>query len=119
MVAIVVAIAATVYVYTSNMMGRGTTIPTPTITFYRDEGDNTLTVLQGDPRIYWDDIYMNASDINSNYFDVHGLNGEYLTAGQIIGFDGNGLSGLITIKFIHISTNSLIGTYKLTGVSPT
>ena len=37
MVAITVALAATIYVYTSNMMGGGATIPTPTITFYRDE----------------------------------------------------------------------------------
>ena len=90
MVAIVVALAATIYVYTSNMMGGGTTIPTPTITFYRDEGANQLIVLQGDPRIYWDDINMTATDGTNPPLYGHGLNGEYLTAGQVINFNGNG-----------------------------
>ena len=101
MVAITVALAATIYVYTSNMMGGGTTIPTPTITFYKDEGENELIVLQGDPRIYWNEINMTATDGTNTPFYGHGLNGQFLTAGQSISFNGNGLSGYITIKFIH------------------
>ena len=116
MVAIVVALAATIYVYTSNMMGGGTTIPTPTITFYKDEGDNQLIVLQGDPRIDWDEINMTATD-GTNYNYTHGITG-LLTAGQTIDFDGKDLTGNIIIKFIHIPTNALIGTYKITSVTP-
>ena len=116
MVAITVAIAATVYVYTSQMMGGGTTIPIPTITFYRTESDNTLTVIQGDPIINWIYVNMTATD-GTNYFYDHNLNGT-LNAGDTISFDGQGLSGSITIRIIHTPTNSLIGTYKLNGVSP-
>jgi flagellin-like protein len=116
MVAITVAIAATVYVYTSQMMGGGTTIPVPTITFYKTESDNTLTVIQGDPIINWIYVNMTATD-GTNYFYDHNLNGT-LNAGDTISFDGQGLSGSITIRIIHTPTNSLIGTYKLHGVSP-
>ncbi|ENO12215.1 Protein of unknown function (DUF1628) [Thermoplasmatales archaeon SCGC AB-539-C06] len=116
MVAITVAIAATVYVYTSQMMGGGTTIPVPTITFYKTESGNALTVIQGDPQINWNEVNMTATD-GTNYFYDHNLTGT-LNAGNTISFDGHGLSGSITIRIIHIPTNSLIGTYKLNGVSP-
>ena len=116
MVAITVAIAATVYVYTSQMIGGGTTIPVPTITFYRSEIDNTLIVIQGDPKINWIEVNMTATD-GANYFYDHNLTGT-LNAGDTISFDGQGLNGTITIRIIHTPTNSLIGTYKLNGVSP-
>ena len=116
MVAITVAIAATVYIYTSNMMGGGTTTPLPSITFYSTESDNSLTVIQGDPKINWIEVNMTATD-GANYFYDHGLTGT-LNAGDTISFNGHGLSGSITIRFIHIPTNSLIGTYKLNGVTP-
>ena len=116
MVAITVAIAATVYVYTSQMMGGGTTIPIPSITFYTTESHNTMTVIQGDPKINWTEVNMTATD-GTNYFYDYGLTG-MLTAGDAISFNGHGLSGSITIRFIHIPTNSLIGTYTLNGVSP-
>ena len=115
MVAITVALAATIYVYTSNMMGGGTTIPTPTITFYRDESDNTLTVLQGNPQIDWQDINMTATDIIDYHYYTHGQTG-LLEAGTLLDFNNHGLTGNIEIKFIHIPTNSLIGTYKLNNV---
>jgi flagellin-like protein len=116
MVAITVAIAATVYVYTSQMMGGGTTTPVPTITFYPTESENTLTVIQGDPKINWTQVNMTATD-GTNYFYDHQLTGT-LNAGDTISFNGHGLSGSITIRFIHTPTNSLIGTYKLNGVTP-
>ena len=116
MVAITVALAATIYVYTSQMMGGGTTTPVPTITFYSTESDNTLTVIQGDPIINWIEVNMTATD-GTNYFYDYNLTG-IVTAGDIISFDGHGLSGSITIRFIHTPTNSLIGTYELNGVSP-
>ena len=115
MVAITVAIAATVYVYTSQMMGGGTTTPVPTITFYTTESDNTLTVIQGDPKVNWTEINITATD-GVNYY-YHELTGT-LKAGDTISFNENGLTGSITIRFIHTPTNSLIGTYKLNGVNP-
>jgi flagellin-like protein len=117
MVAITVAIAATVYVYTSSMMGGGSTIPTPTITFYLTESDNTLTVIQGDPKLYWDDLNLTATD-GINFWYDHGLT-DALNAGDIIDFDGHNLSGSVTIKIVHIPTNVLIGTYYLYNVNPT
>ena len=116
MVAITVAIAATVYVYTSQMMGGGTTTPMPSITFYSTESKNTLTVIQCDPVINWIEVNMTATD-GANYFYDHGLTGT-LNAGDTISFNGHGLSGSITIRLIHTPTNSLIGTYKLNGVTP-
>ena len=116
MVAITVAIAATVYVYTSQMMGGGTTTPMPSITFYSTESKNTLTVIQCDPVINWIEVNMTATD-GANYFYDHGLTG-ILNAGDTISFNGHGLSGSITIRLIHTPTNSLIGIYKLNGVSP-
>ena len=114
MVAITVALAATIYVYTSNMMGGGTTIPTPTITFYRDESDNTLTVLQGNPQIDWQDINMTATD-GINYHYAHGQTG-LLEAGTLLEFNNKELTGSIVINFIHIPSNSLMGTYELHNV---
>jgi len=116
MVAITVAIAATVYVYTSGMMSGGSTFPTPTISFYLTESDNTITVIQGDPKLYWDDLNMTATD-DTNYWYDHGLTGP-LNAGNTIDFDSHNLSGTVTISFVHVPTNVLIGTYLLYSVNP-
>ena len=57
MVAITVAIAATVYVYVSGMLTTGSTT-TPDITFYFDDTANTLTVSKiSESGIAWTDIH--------------------------------------------------------------
>jgi len=116
MVAITVAIAATVYVYVSGMMG-GAAEKAPTITFTKDESLNTLTVVQADSGIAWSDLNMTASDGNStvNYWYAHGQTGD-VTAGDTIDFDTHGIWEDITIRFAYTPTNALIGTYKLNSV---
>jgi flagellin-like protein len=115
MVAITVAIAATVYVYVSGMMG-GAAEKAPTITFTKDEALNTLTVVQADVGISWSDINMTATDgTDTNY--THGQTGD-VTAGDTIDLDGRSLdAGDVTVRFSYTPTNALIGTYKLTSVT--
>ena len=59
MVAITVAIAATVYVYVSGMLGSPTT-KTPNITFIPHPEDDTFEVNSADPGISWGDIKIKA-----------------------------------------------------------
>ena len=114
MVAITVAIAATVYVYVSGMMG-GAAEKAPTITFTKDESLNTLTVVQADPGVAWIDISMNSTN-GTSHWTAHGMTGD-VTAGDTINFDGNTHTGAITIKFSYTPVNALIGTYKLSAVT--
>ena len=116
MVAITVAIAATVYVYVSGMMG-GSTQRTPSITFTMDESANTLTVVSADSGVAWSDIFMNATaDVGTNYSNAMGQSGD-VQAGDTINFDGLNLDGDITIVFRHDPTNSLLGSYRLNSVT--
>jgi flagellin-like protein len=113
MVAITVAIAATVYVYVSGMMG-GAAEKAPTITFTKDEALDTLTVVQADVGIAWSDVFMNAT--GTGYDNTHGQTGD-VTAGDTISFSGGSATGDLTIVFSYTPTNALIGTYKLNNVS--
>ena len=118
MVAITVAIAATVYVYVSGMMG-GAAEKAPTITFTKDESRDTLTVVQADVGISWSDVFMNATGTGGTvgYNNTHGQTGE-VTAGDTIDFSGSAeLTGDLVIQFSYTPTNALIGTYKLSSVS--
>ena len=117
MVAITVAIAATVYVYVSGMIG-GTTERTPTIIFNKDESANTLTVTSTDARISWTDVNMTAFDSNAtaNYWYAHGKTGN-IAAGDVIDFDSHGLYNTVTINFRYNPTNALVGTYTLTSLT--
>ncbi len=113
MVAITVAIAATVYVYVSGMMG-GTTARTPSIAFTKDEAENTLTVVSADPGLDWADV--NITVVNSGDDDYASMSG-IVVAGNVIDFDtAVNVTGDIVINFRYDPTNSLIGTYKLTAV---
>ena len=119
MVAITVAIAATVYVYVSGMMG-GASEKAPTITFTKDEALDTLTVVQADVGISWDDVFMNATGTTGTlmYDNTHGQLGD-VTAGDTIDFDAGAAAcgGNLVIQFSYTPTNALIGTYKLNNVS--
>ena len=118
MVAITVAIAATVYVYVSGMMG-GAAEKAPTITFTKDEALDTLTVVQSDVGIDWSDVFMNATGTGGTvgYNNAHGMTGD-VTAGDTIDFAGSAaLTGDLVIQFSYTPTNALIGTYKLNNVS--
>lgn len=126
MVAITVAIAATVYVYVSGMLPSGGSV-TPSITVSPNDIDNTLLVTGADPSsANWENInisiisptsgvhyytWINLSSIAySSGGGVHApSNWGVITAGNSIqvGFYGQKVS----VSMRWIPTNKLIGTY--------
>ncbi len=114
-VAIVVSLAATVYVYMSNMMDEAPK-KTPQINFFADESIKTLTLTSSNQEINWQDINMTATD-NTNTMFAHSQTGN-VKAGDTIHFNDNGIiDGDIIIKFRYNPTNTLIGVYELTSVT--
>ena len=128
MVAITVAIAATVYVYVSGMMGTGQEAA-PTLTFIKEDKAtvNTLTVISADPSdISWGDIELliNGTAVDKIYKSdntAYGT-GDTINAGNVIDisetayhFNSTLEHSACTISIRHIPTNTLIGTYAFTG----
>jgi flagellin-like protein len=99
MVAITVAIAATVYVYVSGMIGTGQTA-TPNVQFTK--GSRTLTVARADTGLSWADFTVSSNQT------INTLSGA-ITAGQVITVSGTA-KAYVTI--IHKSTNSLLGNWS-------
>lgn len=99
MVAITVAIAATVYVYVSGMIG---TSPesAPDIQFVKNDVNDKLTVAKADPGdLEWADLDIvgtcNLINQNTN-----------VTAGDYL----ENCTGSISIR--HVDTNTLVGTWE-------
>jgi len=114
MVAITVAIAATVYVYVSGMMGTGQEAA-PTLTFVKEDkaAVNTLTVIAADPSdVSWGDIEI----LNNGTVEAHNKSGA-VTAGAILDITDLAGTGAYTIGIRHVPTNTLIGTYDFTAAS--
>ena len=102
MVAITVAIAATVYVYVSGMIGTSPETA-PTIQFTKDATAKTLTVATADPSgLAWDDLEITGSCVQTSGWTAS----QAVSAGHQI----KSCSGTITIR--HIATNTLVGTYS-------
>ncbi|ENO12213.1 archaeal flagellin-like protein [Thermoplasmatales archaeon SCGC AB-539-C06] len=130
MVAITVAIAATVYVYVSGMMG-GAAEKAPTITFTKDESEDTLTVVQADSGIDWSDISMVVSNASGGSLTIDTTDwtlvnfpgfadASTITAGDTMDFTTTGFNTVtddITVRFAYTPTNALIGTYSLNNVA--
>ncbi len=117
MVAITVAIAATVYVYVSGMMGTGQEAA-PTLTFIKEDkaAVNTLTVIAADPSdLSWGDLELQNGTAGS-VLD-HGEGTNTVTAGTILDISAVAGTGSYTISIRHIPTNTLIGTYDFTAAS--
>ncbi len=117
MVAITVAIAATVYVYVSGMMGTGQEAA-PTLTFIKEDkaAINTLTVIAADPAdLSWGDIEVQNST-NATVLN-HSFGTDTVTAGTILDITALAGTGAYTIGIRHIPTNTLIGTYSFTAAS--
>ena len=89
---------------------------TPVLTITKDESSNSLRIVQVDSGVKWDYININATDGTSVYYYTN-LN-TYVNSGDTLYFDGNGLSGSITIRLWYIPTEKIIGTYTLNGVIP-
>ena len=116
MVAITVAIAATVYVYVSGMMGTGQEAA-PTLTFIKEDKSavNTLTVIAADPAdLAWGDLELQNATAGTTL--AHGETGT-VTAGTVLDIATLAGTGAYTISIRHIPTNTLIGTYDFTAAS--
>jgi len=122
MVAITVAIAATVYVYVSGMIG-GTKNQTPNVACTTDSTANKVTVATADANIKWTDVNIttnpaNAWRIYSNGGTTMNNNNTYpastvtVTAGDYIWFWGASV-GNVQTTLRYIPTNSLLGTWTV------
>jgi len=87
---------------------------TPVLTITKDESSNSLRIVQVESGVKWDYINISATDGTTIYYYTNLKT--YITAGDTIYFDGNDLSGSITIRFWYIPTDKLISTYTLNGV---
>jgi len=108
MVAITVAIAATVYVYVSGMMG-GESEVTPVITFSKTDQatTNTLTVISADPGdLDWGDLVLKVGGTTT----AHGQTGN-VEAGDIITIS---TTGDYTVTIAHTPSNTLVGEWDFT-----
>jgi flagellin-like protein len=130
MVAITVAIAATVYVYVSGMIG-GTKNQTPNVAFTTDSTNNKMTVATSDANIKWSDVvvtlnpsatysyivWYNGGQIAANATGTDSTaipGGTTVTAGDYILLTTSGAAGnndLVTLRYIP--TNSLLGTWTI------
>ena len=126
MVAITVAIAATVYVYVSGMIG-GTSESTPSIAFAKDNAKDKIYVTSAATGIAWSDIsikmdnatanatmnetdYHTASDFTSA--DHFGATGN-VEAGDYIKIKATSADGDVEITLRYDPTNSLIGSWTV------
>ena len=126
MVAITVAIAATVYVYVSGMMGGGTDA-TPTMAISVDNADDKFTVVSAEIDVAWSDVQI-KSDLACNV-SANGGAGVNLTAGTYVECSTFVLTGDVTagdyftitwpatgsieFTFLYVPTNAIMSTAKI------
>jgi len=102
MVAITVAIAATVYVYVSGMIGSSPT-STPSVQFVKDDVTDKLTVASADPgNLQWSDF--NYTQTEDGPLTLH-AGGATVMAGDWF----SNCNGTVTIRYDP--TNTLLGTW--------
>ena len=132
MVAITVAIAATVYVYVSGMLG-GPTTKTPNITFIPYPDKDTFEVNSADAGINWSDIKIKAdkSEVWLKYGSTENTSAvtttlksmsttvfssglTEVTAGETFEIIGpSSLDGDVEFTFVYEPTNTVITTVKV------
>jgi flagellin-like protein len=139
MVAITVAIAATVYVYVSGMIGVQQKVPT--VQMLADEDDDRLSVINTDADVYWDNLAIRST---ANIFvyingEVSGSQGWNLTTDTYFHINASSIStahvlvhgsdfidiesatGLpladVTITIIHDDTDTTLGTYTYSSIA--
>jgi len=114
MVAITVAIAATVYVYVSGMIG---TSPqqTPSMQLVKDNTNKKLTIASADPgNLQWSDFNVTVHNTSTGAspaysYPVGSTLSGVVMAGDIITVGESGYTYTVTIR--HNPTNTLIGTW--------
>ncbi len=128
MVAITVAIAATVYVYVSGMLG-GTKDQTANIACLTDSSTNRIIITSAGANIKWKDIVVIADNTTVNWrvynpshtpLDVpkstSGATAD-IAAGDYIEFDFTahpGMSGNVRVSLRFTPTNTLLGSWTIT-----
>ncbi|MBN2599059.1 MAG: type IV pilin N-terminal domain-containing protein [Candidatus Thermoplasmatota archaeon] len=125
MVAITVAIAATVYVYVSGMIG-GTKNQTPNVACTTDSTSNRVTIATADANIRWSDVRISLDTAVTSW-------SVYTSAGTSIGYNQattqpftgtqmilagdylllNGTVGNVKVTFMYAPTNSLLGSWTV------
>jgi len=121
MVAITVAIAATVYVYVSGMIG-GTQTQTPTISCMVDSTANRMIITSADSETSWSDITITSDDVDVVWVIYTGggstvgtnntMPSSYLTAGDYLRVLANA-TGNVKFTFRYNPTNSLMGSWTV------
>jgi len=126
MVAITVAIAATVYVYVSGMIG-GTKTQTPNVACTTDATQDRITVATADANIRWKDVVVTTDAgfrwnittptgaiLAGNATQILALSDNvYITAGDYIALDYITVSGNCRVTLKYTPTNSLFGTWTV------
>jgi archaeal type IV pilus assembly protein PilA len=105
MVAITVVLAAVVFVLVSNL-GKGSE-KAPNVSFNKDSSARTLTVVQADPGVTWDDFTASGTcspTINGGAYAASST--DTVSGGDVIG----GCTAGQTFSLTHIATNSLVYT---------
>ena len=110
MVAITVAIAATVYVYVSGMVGEGVQ-NTPSIACNPDHTGNKLLVTSAGQDTSWDDI--NISVVGGTVTTWVENTGDVLAGDTIDLSTYLATNSSVDVTFRYTPTNSLIGTWKI------
>jgi flagellin-like protein len=114
MVAITVAIAATVYVYVSGMIGSSPET-TPNVQLTQDKSAETLTVASADPSdLEWGHMtYTISSPYTTSDMSGWGTDTQPVNAGDILQFSIGTSDLIFTIR--HIATNTLVGSWTFPG----
>ena len=109
MVAITVAIAATVYVYVSGILGTSPET-TPSIQFQKDNAAMTLTVTTADPTdLNWGDIRIVNTTGTFWSDDFSSLDNTTVYAGDTLTF-----TDADTYRLRYVPTNTLLGEWEFT-----
>jgi len=114
MVAITVAIAATVYVYVSGMIGGGAD-KAPDMAFNKQTTPDTKVLLvSADPGMQWDDFTITYSSSLTGV-RLNGVtawaSGAVGSATNIVAGDYINVTGTGTLSLIHTATNTLMGSW--------
>jgi hypothetical protein len=86
----------------------------PSMTITKDESFNNLKIVSIENGVEWKYINITATDGSKYYY--YSNSNKYVKQGDTIYFDGNGLSGLITVRIWYKPINKLISEHTLNGV---
>ena len=112
MVAITVAIAATVYVYVSGMLVSESE-KAPDMSFNQNSADKTLTLIRAEKNLDWSQFtasYPATMNVSLDGTAI-GATGTVISSGTAKAGDIFTITGTGTITIAHIGTNTLMGSW--------